>query len=214
MTSDSRSCNSGPQAIDFIYTKGDNSSPAQTVCSQHEPQYTDSMSSSASIVSSATSSEQSEEISATTTTTATQGLGTGSPSASSVSSNTTTSSHTLLILGSVLGVIAFISLLLLLLYLLLRRRKKRRNNADRESQIPEPYCQEKVPPSQTSQGQDQGEVLRDRARIGELEEKLRLLLNNQHQHLIMGSEIDPQPPPDYASASSSVDGPLQVSRIS
>ncbi|SJL16852.1 uncharacterized protein ARMOST_20382 [Armillaria ostoyae] len=157
-----------------------------------------------------------EKTTATTTvfSTTTQSLGTESPPSSSVSSTTPTSSHALLILGSVLGVIAFISSLLFLLFLFLRRRKKRRNNADRESQIPEPYCQGKVPPSQTSQGQDQGEVLRDRERLGELEETLRLLLNNQHQHSIMGSEIDPQPPPDYASASSGVDGPFQVSRIS
>ncbi|PBK64274.1 hypothetical protein ARMSODRAFT_469679 [Armillaria solidipes] len=206
MTSESTLCSSPIQTIGSFY--GEESDPHP-----HSPEsnLTSSVSQSAT--------KDPEKTTATTTvfSTTTQSLGTESPPSSSVSSTTTTptSSHTLLILGSVLGVIAFISSLLFLLFLFLRRRKKRRNNADRESQIPEPYCQEKVPPSQTSQGQDQdqGEVLRDRARIGDLEETLRLLLNNQHQHSIMGSEIDPQPPPDYASASSSADGPFRVSGI-
>ncbi|KAK0215161.1 hypothetical protein IW262DRAFT_1300390 [Armillaria fumosa] len=190
-------CNSGLQDDGSAYIRRRNfPGPPSCTTSQGES-HPASPSSSGSMVSSATSTALSVETSSITTTI--RDPDTESPSASSIPSSTTPSSHALLILGSVLGVIAFIILLLLFAFLFLRRRKRQRNNADRESQVPEPYVQEKTSPSE-----DQGEVLRDRARIEELEEALqRLILNDWRQHSITGPEVDEQPPPDYASASSS-----------
>ncbi|KAK0466649.1 hypothetical protein IW261DRAFT_1111101 [Armillaria novae-zelandiae] len=156
-------------------------------------------------------------VSSTTTTTQDSEIE-SSPYTSPIYSSTTPSSHKILIIGSVLGVIAFILLLLILAFLFQRRCKRQRNNTNRVSQILlEPYCQEKVPsittPSQTSRCQDEPEVLRDRARLGELEETVQILVNNQRRYSIRQSETDPQPPPDYASASSGADGFLHVSSI-
>ncbi|KAK0475660.1 hypothetical protein EDD18DRAFT_1366903 [Armillaria luteobubalina] len=199
MTSEPSLCNSGLQDDDSAYIRRINLTPLCTTPSQ-PVSYPGSSTSSGSMVSPTTSTKLSVEISSITTTI--QDLETESSlSASSIPSSTTPSPHSLLILGSVLGVAAFIILVLLLLFafLFFRRRKRERKNTDRESQILEPYVQEKTAPSE-----DQGEVLSDRARIGELEEALqRLILNDCHQHSITASEVDGQLPPDYRSASSS-----------
>ncbi|KAK0202282.1 hypothetical protein DFS33DRAFT_1338830 [Desarmillaria ectypa] len=133
------------------------------------------------------------------------------PSASLISSATPTSSHTTgVILVTVLGVVSFISLLLFM-FIFLRRRKRKRRNSDRESQIPEPYFQEKAlfttpsPASPVIQIQDEVEVIRDRARIEELELTVQLILSDRQQQSSMVSEIQDERPPDYTPESISID---------
>ncbi|KAK0437604.1 uncharacterized protein EV420DRAFT_1651865 [Desarmillaria tabescens] len=137
--------------------------------------------------------------------------------ASPVSSDPPTSAHRLVILGTVIGIIVLVSLLLILVVFLLRRRKTQEKNTDRESQILEPYCQDKVSCVTPCQGspvsQDQGEVVCDRARLEELESTVQLLLNRQRQSAVV-SEMEHDPPPDYASTRPSLSVDRTGRRIS